>query len=66
MKIKKWLLINWEKEKIAVALTLWLFSFLLHNFLEGVSPILSGFFFIISIFVIPLYLISAILYSLFK
>jgi hypothetical protein len=65
MKLKKLLKIDFKKEKLSLALVLWLFSFLLHNFLSD-FPIISAFFFIITIFIIPAYLIISIIYSLVK
>jgi hypothetical protein len=66
MKAKDLFLINWKTEKLGVALVIWLFSFLLHNFLHEVSPPLSIFFFILTIFVVPLYFLISIIYSLAK
>ncbi len=62
--IKKLFSINFKNEKLSVALILWLFSFLLHNFLSGINNLLSIFFFIITFFIIPAYFIIALIYSL--
>ncbi len=64
LKFKDLFLIEWKKEKLSVALVLWLFCFLLHNFLSEVSKTASVFFFILTIFILPLYFVIAIVYSL--
>ena len=63
--MKNLFLIDFKKEKISVALVLWLFGFFLHNFLSGITPRLSSLLFIIIMFIIPAYVISALIYSLY-
>jgi predicted membrane protein len=66
MNKKDVFLINFENEKLSLALVIWLFSFLLYNFLSISFPLLSDIFFIISIFLVPLYLAIVLIYSLIK
>ena len=66
MKIKDIFLIDFKNEKLSLALVIWLFSFLLHNTFFVRSPAVSAIFYVIILFIIPLYIITAIVYSIIK
>jgi uncharacterized membrane protein YGL010W len=63
MNTKDVFLINFKDEKISLALVVWLFSFLLHNTFFVRSPAVSAIFYVIILFIIPLYIVIAIIYS---
>ena len=62
MKIKDILLLSWKKAGIIVVSG---FIFIvLHNLISGIFRVEEAFFFILVIFVLPMYVILAIVYSL--
>ncbi len=62
MKIKDLFLLSWRKAWIIVVSG---FVFIaLHNLISGLFEIEEAFFFILVIFVLPIYVILAIIYSL--
>jgi len=63
-KFDKLFLLNWKK--IAVVALLWVVSVLLHNFVSGIFSTEEPVFFIIAVFLIPLYLIISVIYSIIK
>jgi Na+/melibiose symporter-like transporter len=64
VKIKNFLSISWKK--IVVVLALWLISVILHNLISGLLGNEEAFFFIVAVFVLPIYLVVALLYSLLR
>ena len=62
--MKDWFLLSWKK--LLIVVVVFVVSVLLHNFIYGLFGIEEAFFFIIAVFVIPIYLIVSIIYSLVK
>jgi len=53
-------------KKLFIILGAWIASVVLHNLVSAFFGIEDAFFFIIAIFVIPIYLIISIIYTIFK
>jgi hypothetical protein len=66
MKLENLFVIDFKNEKLSLVLILWLFCFLLHNFLTGIWNFVSALFFILAILIIPAYFVIAIVYSFIK
>ena len=62
MKIKNLFLLSWKKLWIVVVGGF--VSIVLHNLISGLFEIEEAFFFILVIFVLPIYLVVATIYSL--
>jgi len=63
-KFDKYLLLNWKR--FGLIILAWFVSVILHNFIGAIFNFEEGIFFIIAIFVIPIYFIIALCYSLVK
>lgn len=63
MGIKKLLTLSWKKFLLTVVF--WFAAVLLHNMISGLIGGEEAVFFILAVFVFPVYLIAAILYSLY-
>ena len=62
--LKKYFLLTWKKGLLIIVL--WIISVIIHNFISGLFNIEESVFFIIAIFIIPLYFIVCLIYSIFK
>ena len=54
--------LNWKKAILAVLV--WIASILLHNILSGLWGNEEAFFFIIAIFIIPVYIMISVIYTI--
>ena len=63
-KIKKLFLLSWKR--ILLIVCLWIASVILHNAVSVVFGIEEAFFFILAIFIIPIYFIIGVLYTTYK
>jgi len=61
MKVKKFFLLSWRKLWILVVSGF--ASIILHNLISGLMKIEEAFFFIIVIFIIPVYFLIAVLFT---
>tara|TARA_Y100000310_G_C20245835_1_gene606779 strand:+ start:328 stop:573 length:246 start_codon:yes stop_codon:yes gene_type:complete len=64
MKADKWFLLSWKR--IILILAVFLLSVILHNFVSALFNFEEAFFFILAVFVIPIYFIISVVYSLIK
>ena len=62
MKFKDIFLLSWKKLWIAVVAGF--LSILLHNFISALFGVEEAFFFILVVFVLPIYMIVAVIYTL--
>ena len=62
MKIKNLLLLSWKKLWIVVVGGF--VSIILHNLISGLIGVEEAFFFILVVFVLPVYILIAVIYSL--
>jgi len=63
-KFEELFFLSWKK--IAVVALLCIVSVFLHNFISGIFSIEDTVFFIIAVFLIPVYIIFLILYTIIK
>jgi len=61
-KVEKLFKLSWKK--LLLIIVAWFVAVILHNLLSAVLGTEEAFFFIIAIFVLPIYLIVAAIYSL--
>lgn len=64
MKIKRLFLLSWKK--LLIALGVGCVSVVLHNILSAFIGGEEGVFFVIAIFIVPLYIVAAFLYTIYK
>jgi len=64
MKQKDFFILTWKKT--AIILIIWILSTFFHNILSDVFEIATVVFFIVSVFVIPLYFVFSVIYTLLK
>ena len=62
MKTKDFFLLSWKK--VGLLVVIFFASVILHNLVSALIGIEEAFFFIIAVFIIPLYTLVAILFSL--
>ena len=62
--MNKSFLLNWKKTFLMMAL--WFVFVILHNLIYAVFKAEEAFFFILAIFVLPLYFIIALIYTIIK
>ncbi len=63
-KFDKYFLLNWQK--VWIIIVSWFVSILLHNVFSALFNTEEVFFFIIAIFIIPIYVLVVLIYSLIK
>ena len=63
-KWDKYFLLNWRK--LWIIIVAWFVAVLLHNLVSALLNLEEAFFFIIAVFVMPLYFIVTLIYSLVK
>ena len=64
MKIEKFFILSWKK--ILLLVLIWFVAVILHNAVDVIFHIEEAFFFIIAIFVIPLYFMISLIYTVYK
>jgi len=62
MKIGKYLLLNWKR--IVMIIAAWIIAVILHNAFYAIFNIEEAIFFIIAVFIIPIYAIISIIYTI--
>ena len=63
-KFDKWFFLNWRK--LLIIIGMWFLAVILHNLISAIFGIEEALFFIIAVFVIPVYFIALIIYTLVK
>lgn len=63
-KKDKYLLMSWKK--LLYLVLAWVASVLLHNFISAIFGFEEALFFIIAVFIIPIYFIVSIIYTIAK
>jgi hypothetical protein len=63
MDWKKFFALSWKN--FGIAIIVWVIAVIVHNFWYGVFGFEEGVFFIIAVFIVPLYLIISIIYTLY-
>jgi len=62
MKIGKYHLLNWKR--IVMIIAAWIIAVILHNAFYAIFNIEEAIFFIIAVFIIPIYAIISIIYTI--
>ena len=63
MKIGKYFLINWDT--LLSIIVAWAVAVFMHNLIYSIWKIEEPFFFVVGVFIIPLYLIVSLFYSIY-
>ena len=64
MNIEKYLLLNWKK--ILIIIGAWFLAVILHNAFYALFNVEEAVFFILAVIIIPIYFITAIIYTIIK
>ena len=64
MHAKKLFLLSWKR--VAIIVGAWIAAVILHNALSALLRVEEPLFFIIAIFVIPIYAIISVIYTIYK
>lgn len=62
MKLERYFLLNWKK--VLIIIGSWVLAVLLHNLLSALLGLEEAFFFIVAVFIIPIYVLFSVIYTI--